>query len=305
MTRINENRLRFLHEAAIQGSMRAASEKLNIAPSSVSRQIAQLEADFGVPLIERGRRHIKLTEAGEMALEYYRERLTQQEAFLSRLQDLRGLRQGTVYLAVGEGFVGDSLSAILDGFLKAHPGMSLTVSIGGTSEVRRAVIEDEAHIGMVFDAPPDPKIRIHTKLHQQLSVIVPAGHPLAEKPSVLLRDLLEYRLCLPPKPFRIRQLIELGEAEEGTFLTPAITTNSLLILKNLVRSGRGITILPEIVASQEIADGHLCAVPIDNRAMSAPTISIITRLGRRLPVGAAIMLRALEAHLPIWTNRQA
>lgn len=304
MSRINESRLRFLHEAEIQGSMRAASEKLNVAPSSVSRQIAQLEADLGMPLIERGRRHIKLTQAGEVTLAYFRERLTQQEAFLSRLQDLRGLREGTVYLAVGEGFVGDSLSAVLDDFLKGHPGMSLVISIGGTAEVRRAVIGDEAHIGMVFDAPPDPKIRIHTKLHQPLSVIVPAAHALAEKTSVLLRDLLDYRLCLPPAPFRIRQLIELGEAEEGVFLTPAITTNSLLILKNLVRSGRGITILPEIVASQEIADGLLCAIPIHNKVMSVPAISIVTRLGRRLPVGAVIMLRALEAHLPFWSRPQ-
>ena len=62
---LTDAKLRYLAETASLGSMRAASEKLDVAVSSISRQIAQLEADIGLPLIERGRRSIKLTEAGE------------------------------------------------------------------------------------------------------------------------------------------------------------------------------------------------------------------------------------------------
>ena len=68
-----EIRLRYLYEAARLGTMRAASEELNVATSSISRQIAALEKDLGMRLIEGGRRKIKLTEAGDAAFAYYRE----------------------------------------------------------------------------------------------------------------------------------------------------------------------------------------------------------------------------------------
>ncbi|HEX2139899.1 MAG TPA: LysR family transcriptional regulator, partial [Woeseiaceae bacterium] len=109
MEKFNDHRLRYLYEAVRGGTMRAASEKLNVAPSSISRQIAQLEEELGIPLIERSRRSLKLTEAGEIAINYFRELTTHQEAFISQLRDLRGLKGGTVKLAVGEGFIGDLL----------------------------------------------------------------------------------------------------------------------------------------------------------------------------------------------------
>ncbi|MBW8077744.1 MAG: LysR family transcriptional regulator, partial [Gallionella sp.] len=65
---LSDAKLRYLAEAAALGSMHAASEKLDVAVSSISRQIAQLESELGLPLIERGRRALKLTQAGEMAV---------------------------------------------------------------------------------------------------------------------------------------------------------------------------------------------------------------------------------------------
>src|SRR5579871_1853827 len=128
--------------------MRSASEKLDVAVSSISRQITQLEEDLGLALIERGRRTIKLTEAGEIAIRYYRESLVQRESFTSSLQALRGLRAGQICLAAGEGFVA-ILSSILQDFLARHVGVLLSVNMGGTLEVVRQVREDDAHIGLV------------------------------------------------------------------------------------------------------------------------------------------------------------
>lgn len=96
MPKFHHNRLRYLAEALRAGTMRPASANLSVAPSSISRQIAQLETEPGVPLIERNRSPLKLTEAGELALSYFRAFTKQQEAFTSKVQDLKGLRGGTV-----------------------------------------------------------------------------------------------------------------------------------------------------------------------------------------------------------------
>src|SRR3546814_17501364 len=84
--------LMYFYETAMLGTMRLASDKIGVAVSSISRQIAQLEQEFGMPLIERGRRTIKLTPAGELALEYHRYQLAAREAFLNRLAELRDFR---------------------------------------------------------------------------------------------------------------------------------------------------------------------------------------------------------------------
>ncbi|XAW88824.1 LysR family transcriptional regulator [Vibrio sp. CDRSL-10 TSBA] len=105
MSFLQESRIKFFYEAVQHGSVRAAADFLNIAPSAVSRQISQLEQEIDTILIERHRRGIKATEAGEQLLSYYKRYLIQQEVLLDNLKSLRGLQTGTIELAIGEGFI--------------------------------------------------------------------------------------------------------------------------------------------------------------------------------------------------------
>lgn len=298
MAKFHDNRLRYLAEAIRAGTMRAASENLNVAPSSISRQIAQLEAELGVPLIERNRSPLKLTEAGELALGYFREFTTQQEAFISQVRDLRGLRGGTVRLAVGEALIGDLLFDTLDRFMSQYPEIRVFIRTAGTGGVVSLLLEDEAHMGMVFQPEPEAKIRVRASSDQPMKVIVRPGHPLSKRGSVRLADLEGERLAMPEASFRIRQVLTVAESEEQINLTPVLVSNSLMVLKEFVRSGSGITILPVIAAHSEIADGSLLAVPIDHPALMHTSASVITRLGRQLPVAAVRLLQKIEATMP-------
>ncbi len=154
---MHELNLQYLYEAARLGSMRAAADLLAVAASSISRQIAQLEGEVGTALIERGARRLRLTEAGRLLIEYHEAQLTQREIFEARLSDLKGLRTGRISLAVGEGFVGTPLSTLINGFVCKNPGLQLDVHILASSrEVARLVVEDEAHLGLAFDASQPP-----------------------------------------------------------------------------------------------------------------------------------------------------
>ena len=278
--------------------MRAASENLSVAPSSISRQIAQLEAELGIPLIERNRSPLKLTEAGELALGYFREFTTQQEAFISQVRALKGLRGGTVRLAVGEALIGDLLLDTLERFMSQYPEIRVIIRTAGTADVVSLVREDEAHMGMVFQPEPDAKIRVRASSDQPMKLIVRPGHRLSTRDSVRLADLAGETLAMPEASFRIRQVLRVAESEEQVNLAPALVSNSLLLLKEFVRSGSGITILPGIAAHSEIADGTLHAVPIDQPVLMHTSASVITRLGRQLPVAAVRLLQKIEATMP-------
>lgn len=298
MPRFHDNRLRSLAEAVRGGTMRAASENLNVAPSSISRQIAQLEEELGVTLIERNRTPLKLTEAGELALRYYREFTTQQEAFISQVGDLKRLKGGTVKLAVGEALIGDPLQSVLEQFMAEYPEIRIFVRTAGTADVVSLVLDDEAHMGMVFQPEPDAKIRVRASSDQPLKAIVKPTHPLARRASVKLADLADERLAMPEVTFRIRQVMRIAESQEHVFLRPVMVSNSLMVLKEFVLSGAGIAILPSIAAHSEIADGTLCAVSIDHPSLMHTSASVITRLGRQLPVGAVRLLQKIEATMP-------
>ena len=298
MPKFHDNRLRYLAEALRAGTMRAASENLNVAPSSISRQITQLEAELGVPLIERNRSPLKLTEAGELALSYFWGFTTQQKAFISQVRDLKGLRGGTVQLAVGEALIGDLLLDVLERFMSQYPEIRVFIRTAGTAEVLGLVLEDEAHMGMVFQPEPDAKIRVRASSDQPMKLIVRPGHPLSKRSSVRLAGLAGEMLAMPEDSFRIRQVLRVAESEEQVNLAPALVSNSLLVLKEFVRSGTGITILPGIAAHSEIADGTLQAVPIDQPVLMHTSASVITRLGRQLPVAAVRLLQKIEATMP-------
>lgn len=290
---------RYLYESHRLGSMRAAADKLGVAVSSISRQIAQLEAEAGVTMIEHGRRNIILTEAGELGVRFYQEQLAHGENFESQLADLKSVRSGRVKLALGEGFIGKGLTEVVSAFTKRHAGITLSVHmVVSSNEVTRMVAEDEAHLGLIYGPTDDPRIRIQHAVPQPLCVVMKHNHPLASRDSVRLSDLASYNLCLPEASNRTRQLLRQGEAAEQITLEPCVTSNSINMIRDLLHSGQFITLFSVLAASKELAKGQFVALPLDNPAFSEQTpVSLIRRLGRRLPPGPAQLMTMLESYL--------
>jgi DNA-binding transcriptional LysR family regulator len=292
-----EIRLDYLYEAARLGTMRAASEELAIATSSISRQISALEKDLGLRLIESGRRKIKLTEAGEAACAHYRETRAHEELFLSRIEELKSTRTGNVDVAVGEAFITSQFNESVHQFMKNYPGMTVRLRMSGTNHTEALVHDDEVHFGLIFDVPRDHKLRARMSMDQPLRVIVHPTHELAKKSIVTLADLTRYNIGLPDDSFRIRQIVHAAEQEDGLLLEPKLIANSMTVLKEFALGGGGITFLPEFIALQDLVAGRLCAISTSNSALNATKISLITRAGRQIPMGAYRLMQRIENHL--------
>lgn len=295
MTEINTKRLAYLYEAVTMGTIRAAADKLNIAPSAISRQISLLEAELACTLIERHRKGITPTEAGSVLLQFYRESLSAEEACLSELQALLGLQRGHIKLAVGDGFIGGLMSGALSEFSRLYPELTLSISTGGSNEVIRQVEEDEAHIGLVFHTSSHPRIRSQVVSRQPMYIIVSPEHPLAQQTKPMpLEALLEYPVGLAESRFGVRQLLAMAEFQQKIRFNPALTTDSFNVLKNFALSNMGFTFLPYFVVSQEVKDGQLIAIPIDHPLLASGEAHLITRLGRQLSQGANELLQYMK-----------
>ncbi len=292
MSFVQDRRILYFFEAVRLGSVRAAADSLNVAPSAVSRHITQLEQELTTPLMERHRRGVKPTEAGEKVLDYYRHRLAQQEVLWDSLRSLQGLHSGSVTLSVGEGFV-DALSPILTKFSNLYPKIELNVNVCGSNELIRQVVEDESHIGLVFNPAADPKLRVHVRKIQPLQIIVAPDHPLvSSKNPVSVKGLDRFRLALPGASFGIRQILSLAENKIGRTLIPTLTCNNIAMLKRIAVEG-GVTLLPSFVVENEVKAGQLLALPLEQDVFNTPEAQLITRLGRQLSVGASRLVAML------------
>ena len=158
--------------AAVQrGTIRAAAELLALEPSTVSRNITSLEANLGTTLAERGRLGVRPTEAGELLIAF----LSQQEGALDLLQSefdaLANMKRGAVSIAVGEGFIGDLFDNALAAFSIKYPDITFTLSVGSTEDVLHQVATEQAHLGLAYNVPQTPQVRVQLSSPQSLVTV--------------------------------------------------------------------------------------------------------------------------------------
>lgn len=295
---INESRIGYLYEAVRCGTVRAAADYLDVAPSAVSRQIALLEEELGIALVERNKRGVRPTEAGALLIEYFRQQRSHQGDLVAKLQELQGLRRGTIAVVMGEGFASTMVSGPIKQFCDAYPEISITLDLCSTNEVMRRVSEDEADIGLVFNPSSDSRIVSRAGSRQPMHAIVAPTFPLVGKvKSVTLHDLLPYPMALTHPEHGTRRLVDAAMLLDKVRFSPAITTNSVTVLKLFAKSNLGFTLLAPIAIAPELAAGELVALPVDNRLLQSSEAHLVTRAGRQLSPAADRLLHRLRAQI--------
>lgn len=293
---IQDQRLKYLFLSHQLGSMRAAADQLGLAPSSVSRQISQLESELAIDLIESRTHKIRLTAAGLATVAYYRTRTAEHEALLQRLDELRGEHLGKTIVAVGEGLFGAQLIGELQSFFKSHPGLHTEILIAPTLEVQRLIVEDQAHIGVLFAPHPSANLCRQFSIAQPLRAVVHPDNPLARHASISLEQLAREPLVLPSHNYRVRELVGLACRGQAFEIEPTFTANSLQVILDFVKANMATTLLAEAVIQTELKAGTLVALKVDCAQMNSTEVQIIRRHGRKLaPVNQELMRQLARA----------
>jgi len=291
---LNDSQIKYLFLSHKLGSMRAAADHLGIAPSSISRQITHLQATLGIDLVECGTHRIRLTAAGQAAVDYYSARLRDHEAFLDQLDELRGQQLGQTIIAIGEGILSAPLIGMLEVFFKQHPHRHTEIVTAHTLEVQRAVADDRAHIGVLFSPHENAPLCRQFGIAQPLKAIVHPDHPFARQPSISLEQLATAHLILPGQGYRVRELVDQACRGQPFTITPAITANSLQVMLDFVQANMAITLLAELLVSPQLKARQLVAVPVDCPSMASTELQIVRRRGRKLSPVAFDLMRHLS-----------
>jgi DNA-binding transcriptional LysR family regulator len=181
--------LRIFVAVAERLHMTRAAQALGLTQSAASAAIAALEARYETRLFDRVGRGLELSEAGAAFLPEARAVLARAASASQALEDLAGLRRGHVALFASQTIASYWLPPRMARFARAHPQISLRLSVGNTAQVARAVAEGEAELGFIEGVVDDPALARTRVGADRLVILAAPSHPLALSPRVTLDDL--------------------------------------------------------------------------------------------------------------------
>jgi DNA-binding transcriptional LysR family regulator len=289
--------LRYFNEVARLGSIRKAADRLHVAPSAVSRQIAQLEHEVDAVLFERSKGGVQLTVAGEVLARHSHGIFRDLDRAQTGIDELRGLRRGEVSLWVIEGIVSDLLPGVLARFHDKYPGVSFKVNTASSDRIIEALLADEADIGITFNAPRRVEIEVVGEFIEPIYCLVSATHEFASRASLTLADICSTPLALSEHSFGLRQIFERAVIERRLKPRIVVTTNSLELTKTMAATGKAVTFMPALTVIRELATGSLRAIPVSEPEFVSGRSSISVHRDRPLPHAAQEFLKVLTAEL--------
>ncbi|GHC71969.1 LysR family transcriptional regulator [Limoniibacter endophyticus] len=284
METLDAKALRIFMAVVRYGSIRSAAEHLNLAPSVVSRQIAETERNIGLSLFDRTSRGVGLTDAGELVLDHGNRVVEDIGILAEQLDNLRGVQQSRVKLCCGEGFLGDLVEHGLKSFVKVYPTVKYHVDLAGTDAVLDHVANGDADIGIAYNPLLDTRIRSLAITRQPLCLVAPQGHPLLGKQTVTLAECLagsQYALLY--KGHGVTQLVGRVAADSGFAVAPLLETHSIDALRRFVVAGLGVTFLPRFAISTRLQQSTLGVVELRDPLLAQASAHLMVKARRRLP----------------------
>lgn len=247
---------------AEQQSFSRASETLFITQSAISKRIAALEDELGLPLFNRVNRQISLTEAGKQLLPKAQELIDQTE-------DMRRFATNLVSDISGDLKIGAShhvslyrLPPILSDFATQFSNVDLDIRFG-ESDVLCAEVERGAIELALVTLPSNlaPNLSAEVLWRDPLRIVVSSNHVLADLQSVKPTRLAKFAAVLPTPETETHKIAARAFAQNNLSLAVQMATNNLETLKMLVKSGLGWSLLPE---SMVVDDSELDSLELDD-----------------------------------------
>lgn len=237
--------LAYFREVARRLHFRRAAEALAIAQPALSRAVAQLETDLGARLLNRTRRGVELTPAGQLLLERSEPLLRGLAALPGDLRALAGGQVGTVRV----GFTGLAMATVLPGILRvfhaAHPGIRLELTEMPTSAQLAALQAGDLACGFFHPDAPSPGLETRVLLRERNGILLSAADALARRRTLRLRELADTPFVLFPRQhnpgFYDRILAAFAEAGVSPKITEEVWPRANGV--GLVRAGLGATFM--------------------------------------------------------------
>lgn len=280
-----------------EASIAKAAEREHMAPSAVSKRLADLELAMRTPLVERHRRGVTLTSAGEALLTHSRRILrdlmtleTEMSEYSAETQGTRGHVRASANESALFGFFPDALGR----FMRDHPNITVELHPDTSTGAVRAVREGAADLGIFWGDQPVDDLQVMSCYVDRLVVVAPRSHPLAGRKNVRFVELLDHSLIMQEAYSSIQVLVERLAAEAGRVVHSRIRVAGFDAVCRMAQAELGIGIVPDYFVSDRAAAMHIVEVPLDE-PWANRLHKLCIREGEGLPTATRLLVEFLTA----------
>lgn len=232
-----------------EGSIARAASRNHIAPSAISRRLADLEAAVGMPLLIRSHGGVELTDAGRHAFARAQALHDQLQTFVREVQSQSGEIAGVVRLYANASAIVGFLPERLRAFQAAYPLVQIALTEQISDEVLRACVDDRADVGVSASAAAPAGLESWPFANDPLMVVLPPDHELVAHAAPTFAEVLRFPLVALQAGGSLDQTLKERADAARLPLKLAVTVNSFDAQCRMVEAGLGIGIVPISAAS--------------------------------------------------------
>jgi DNA-binding transcriptional LysR family regulator len=294
-------RLRVLRELEARGTVTAVAESLSFTPSAVSQQLARLEQETGVALLERVGRGVRLTDAGRTLAAHAHAILAAVDTAESDLAAATGEARGRLRVGTFQSAALRLLVPALGRLGAEQPQLEVEVVQADPEETIPALLLGDLDLVFVDEydnsAPfLNPALDCKHLLDDELRVVLPADDPLAERDTVQLHALAERRWATGQESSVYAVAVEAACRRDGGFV-PRIAhrASDLLLLIDLVAVGQAVALLPDLIAADQ--NPRVAVRALTGKRLTRKIYTAVRRSSKQRPA-ITTLRRALHDALP-------
>ncbi|MBD9443298.1 transcriptional regulator CynR [Pseudomonas sp. PDM04] len=241
-------------------SFTKAAAALYVSQPALSQQVRQLEESLGAQLFDRSGRTTRLTDAGDVYLQYARRAAQELQEAKRAIHDVSDLSRGSLRVAVTPTFTTYLVGPVVEAFHARYPKITLNLKEISQERIEDLLLAGELDVGIAFDEVNSPDIDSVPLLDETLALVVSRRHPLAKEKSVGLQALNAESLVLLSTEFATRDQIDRYCREHGIHPQVLMEANALGAVIEIVRRTPLSTLLP---AKTAFAHDDLVAITLE------------------------------------------
>lgn len=281
-----------------EGSIARAAERESLVASALSKRIAALEAEVGVPLLVRRRQGVEPTPAGQALLARSREVLAELDQMRVELGAFGEGVQGSVRVFASPSALAERLPEDVAVFLDRHPHIHVGLAERNSLDILRGVREGSADLGVLWNMVVDMAgLQALPYRSDRLCVAMSPAHPLARRPSLAFADTLDQPSINVSPGGQLDQLLRRQAALLGRLPAHRMQVSSLDAACRVVAAGLGLAIVPMELATPHAGAGRLAIVPLSEEWATRRFV-IVMREAPVLSPAARLLAQSLHAAAP-------
>lgn len=290
---INLNQLRAFYQVAKCQNVSVAAKHLFVSQPAVTAQVKIFEETCGLKLFKRKGRNLYLTDEGKTLYDFACKIFEYEKKIEDAVEQMKELKQGTLRLGSAKTYARYFMPFLLTGFRDAYPAIKIHLDEGSSLEMFHSLIDLKNEVVILAKTDDNPDIAFIPFSREELVLILPPNHRLANKGSISFEQLSEESIIMKDPGSGTRRLVDDLFAQNNCTPNVLIETSDAEIIKLMVQHGEGVSFLVREAVALELQGGKLTTVKLKDQDIFLD-VSIAYLKNQPLSPPAQVFLKSLE-----------